>query len=77
MKYRWLTKSLTREDIEAITGKKVLRITSGDLETADPDVTEKGIEIEFEEEVPETKLKSIDNLLPEFKRAIQQIKVGE
>jgi len=68
MKHRWLTKPLTKEDIEAITGKKVKRITSGDLETEVEGETEKGIEIEFEGDIPENKLEELDVLLPEFKR---------
>ena len=63
MKYRWLKKTQTKEDIEALTGKKVLRIISGELDTDDPDVKEWGIEIEFDGEVNPTKLEKLDKEL--------------
>ncbi len=48
MKIRYIDKKLTKEDIEAMTGKKVKRIIRGVLDTADPEVKEKGVEIEFD-----------------------------
>ena len=64
MKARWLDKKLTREDIEAMTGKKVIGdIITGELDTDDPEVKEKGIEIEFEGDVAGGSLKTLNEHL--------------
>jgi len=63
IKHRWVNEPITKESIEALTGRKVLRITSGELDTNDPEVKEKGIEIEFDEDPALEKLEEIDEKL--------------
>ena len=64
MKYKWLKEKPTIKEIETITGVKVKSLTIGDIEVTDGEgLTKKGIEIDFEEEVPEVKLKDLDDAL--------------
>ncbi len=67
MKVRYIEEKLTKEAIEALTGKKVGRIKTGELDTADPDIKERGVEIEFDVIPLPAKLTGLDNLLANYK----------
>lgn len=58
MKYRWVKQ--TDEDIFKVIGKKPKKITRGYLETDSEDVTESGIEIEFDEKLTANELGELD-----------------
>jgi hypothetical protein len=58
----------TVAEIEAQTGLKVKRISTGQIKVAD-DTFKEGTEIEFENDLTADQLKKLDAALPSFTRA--------
>ena len=79
--YKWLESKPTIAEIEALTGKKVKKLTTGGIETGEyreelnplgkpvqVPITCEGIEVEFEEEVTDAELNKLDKKFGNLRR---------
>ena len=69
MKYRWVKQPITKDSIEKLLGKKIKRLTIGQLDNGE-DEPISGIEIEVDEDITETDLQKVDQSLPNMKRLV-------